>query len=66
MYPLLVGLAGRVEAGARVRKRTALFCGYWYSLDGRRLERASRAQLREAARLYWKHKDMRFGRVEAE
>ena len=49
-----------------MRKRTALFCGYWYSLDGRRLERASRAQLREAARLYWKHKDMRFGRVEAE
>ena len=47
-------------------KRPALFYGYWHSLDGRRLERATRSQLREAARLYWKHKDVRVGRVEAE
>jgi len=66
VYSLLVGLAGRVEAGARVRKRPSLFCGYWYSLDGRRLERATRVQLREAARLYWKHKDVRLRRFEAE
>ena len=46
-----------------MRKRPALFCGYWQTLDGHRLERASRAQLREAARLYWKHKDVRLARV---
>jgi hypothetical protein len=43
------------------RHRPPLFCGYWQTLEGRRLERATRAQLQDAARLYWRHKDIRLG-----
>lgn len=46
----------------RQRHRTALFNGYWQTLEGRRLERATQAQLREANRLYWKRRDVREGR----
>ena len=51
---------------ARRRKaKPALFGGYWQSLDGKRLERATRAELREAARIYWQHKDVRVARRRA-
>jgi hypothetical protein len=46
----------------RQRHRAPLFNGFWQDIEGRRLERATRAQLREAARLYWKHRDVREGR----
>jgi hypothetical protein len=46
----------------RQRHRVPLFSGYWQTLDGRRLERATRAELREAARLYWRYRHVREGR----
>jgi hypothetical protein len=45
----------------RRKARPALFNGYWLTREGRRLERATREELREAARLYWRHKDIRLG-----
>jgi hypothetical protein len=45
----------------RQRQRAPLFYGFWQTVEGQRCERATRAQLREAARLYWKHKDVRLG-----
>jgi len=36
----------------RQRHRAPLFNGYWYALDGQRLQRATAAELREAGRLY--------------
>jgi hypothetical protein len=44
-----------------MRRKRPLFSGYWQTADGHRLERATREQLREAARLYWKHRDVRLG-----
>jgi hypothetical protein len=45
----------------RQRHRAPLFSGYWRTVNGRRLERATGAELREAGRLYWRHKDIRLG-----
>jgi hypothetical protein len=45
----------------RQRHRAPLFWGFWQTVDGQRLERATRAQLCEASRLYWRHKDVRLG-----
>jgi hypothetical protein len=41
-------------------KREPLFEGWWTdTAAGARLERATRQQLREANRLWWKHRDLR-------
>jgi hypothetical protein len=43
-----------------VRKRSALFDCLWYDTQtGRPLHRATAAELAEAHRLWWKHKDLR-------
>jgi len=55
------GLGAEAETVTRQRHRPPLFAGYWQSLEGERLERATRAELREAARLFWRHKDVRLG-----
>jgi hypothetical protein len=54
-------VGAEAEAVTRQRHREPLFSGYWQTIDGRRLERATREHLREAARLYWRHKDIRLG-----
>lgn len=41
------------------RRKTGLFYEYWYSLDGRELRRATRAELAEAYRLWAVHADIR-------
>jgi hypothetical protein len=44
------------------RRRTrppALFCGFWTTLEGRRLGRASRQEIATAYRLWREHADIR-------
>lgn len=40
---------------ARARK-PALFDAYWTTLDGQRIERATRLELRAATRIYWQYR----------
>jgi hypothetical protein len=43
-------------------KRPALFCAWWFcTTTGTRLARATSAELAEANRLWWKHRDLRAG-----
>ena len=46
-----------------MKKRAALFNGHWYSTDGRKLRRLTRAEIAELYRLWSKHADVRTGRV---
>jgi hypothetical protein len=47
-------------------KREPLFEGWWTdTAAGARLERATRQQLREANRLWWKHRDLRESKFRA-
>jgi hypothetical protein len=43
----------------RQRHRPPLFCGFWQTLDGRRLQRASAAELGAAGRLYRRYRWLR-------
>jgi hypothetical protein len=41
-------------------KSAALFCAWWSDpVTGARIGRATRLELREANRLWWKHRDLR-------
>ena len=42
-----------------MKRKAGLFFGYWFTLDGRRLRRAVRVELREAYRLWVVHRDIR-------
>jgi hypothetical protein len=43
------------------RRRPGLFYEYWYSLDGTKLRKATKAELTEAYRLWVVHADIREG-----
>jgi hypothetical protein len=43
----------------RVKRRPSLFNGYWWTLEGQKIRRASRADIAEAYRLWAKHADIR-------
>jgi hypothetical protein len=45
------------------QKRPALFNGHWTDPTGAKIARATQAELREANRLWWRHRDIREGRV---
>jgi hypothetical protein len=51
---------GTGEAVAAVK--TGLFNGYWVARGGKKIRRATRAELAEAYRLWAKHSDIRTGR----
>jgi hypothetical protein len=40
-------------------KREALFSAWWRDASGVRAKRATRLELQEAQRLWWKHRDLR-------
>jgi hypothetical protein len=42
-----------------MRRRPALFNGFWTTLDGKPLRRVTREELRELHRLWAKHRDFR-------
>jgi hypothetical protein len=44
---------------ALVRRREFLFSAWWTDAAGQRLRRATQAELAEANRLWWKHRDLR-------
>jgi hypothetical protein len=43
------------------RRRLGLFCEYWYDLRGQKLQKATKAELAEAYRLWVVHSDIREG-----
>ena len=48
-------------------KRPPLFCGSWTdTATGTRIGRATRLELREANRLWWKHRDIREQKLRAD
>jgi hypothetical protein len=47
-----------------MKRRPGLFYGYWFDpVDGRRLQRATRAELARAYKLWAIHPDIRAGRA---
>ena len=42
-----------------MKRRPGLFNGYWWTLEGEKIRRASRADIAEAYRLWAKHADIR-------
>jgi hypothetical protein len=52
-----------VSAARKPKAAAALFDGY--VLENGKRRRATRAELREAHRLWWKHADIRTGRASA-
>jgi hypothetical protein len=42
-----------------MKRRPGLFNGFWWTLDGEKIRRASRADIAEAYRLWAKHADIR-------
>jgi hypothetical protein len=62
----LVDVQRHSKVASRARgRRLGLFCGYWTTLDGQRIRRATRAEIGEAYRLWAKHRDIRAGRSRA-
>lgn len=55
----------RTTVKRRKPKRAGLFIGYWFTLEGRRIERVKRAELAEAYRLLAQHRDIAGGRPRA-
>lgn len=48
-------------------KRAPLFCAWWTdTTTGVRMSRATRLELQEAQRLWWRHSDIRESRVRAD
>lgn len=47
-------------------RRQALFSAWWRDASGVRAQRATRLELQEAQRLWWRHSDIRESRVRAD
>ena len=46
-----------------VKRKGSLFEGYWRDMNGRRMRRLTRSEMREVWRLWSRHKDIRDGRA---
>jgi len=53
---------GPEKVSPQPRISGGLFHGFWTTLDGKRIRRATRAELADAYRLWAKHADIRTGR----